>query len=77
MGWSLEIFKMALYITFPVGMFHYFNQPEFFDSWVKESKEKMYPSEEPDSVKELRIELKKFKEQQEKELQIELEKQGL
>lgn len=34
-GWQLEVFKMALYMAFPVGMFHYFNQPEYFEKWVK------------------------------------------
>lgn len=34
-GWKLEVFKMALYMSFPVGMFHYFNQPEYFEKWVR------------------------------------------
>lgn len=35
-GWHLEIFKMAMYMTFPVAMFHYFNQPEYFEKWVNQ-----------------------------------------
>ncbi|KAE8747236.1 hypothetical protein FOCC_FOCC006028 [Frankliniella occidentalis] len=27
MGWGLEVFKMGLYVSFPVAMFHYFNSP--------------------------------------------------
>ena len=34
-GWQLEVGKMALYMAFPVGLFHYFNQPEYFEKWVK------------------------------------------
>ena len=33
-GWQLEVFKMALYMSFPVGLFHWFNQPEYFEKWV-------------------------------------------
>lgn len=33
-GWKLEVAKMAMYMAFPVGMFHYFNQPEYFEKWV-------------------------------------------
>lgn len=34
-GWQLEVGKMALYMAFPVGMFHYFNQPQYFEKWVR------------------------------------------
>lgn len=37
-GWHLEIFKMAMYMSFPVAMFHYFNQPEYFEKWVNQFK---------------------------------------
>lgn len=26
-GWVLEVFKMSLYVSFPVALFHYFNSP--------------------------------------------------
>jgi hypothetical protein len=32
-----EIFfmlQMTVYMTFPVAMFYYFNQPEFFEGWM-------------------------------------------
>lgn len=45
-GWQLEVGKMALYMAFPVGLFHYFNQPEYFEKWVTDQKRLMYP---PDS----------------------------
>ena len=34
-GWQLEVGKMALYMSFPVGMFHWFNNPEYFEKWVR------------------------------------------
>lgn len=38
---------MVLYISFPVAMFHYFNQPEYFEKWVTETKREIYPPEDP------------------------------
>lgn len=37
-GWKLEVAKMAMYMSFPVGLFHYFNQPEYFEKWVKNNR---------------------------------------
>ena len=42
-GWKLEIFKMGMYMTFPVGLFWYFNQPEYFEKWVIQTKQQLYP----------------------------------
>lgn len=55
---------MALYIMFPVAMFHYFNQPKYFEEWVIKTKREIYPPEE--EQREFREALKKLK--QEKEL---------
>jgi Pet100 len=33
-GYALEIGKMAMYMTFPVAMFYWFNRPEYFEKWV-------------------------------------------
>lgn len=44
-GWKLEIAKMAMYMSFPVGLFHYFNQPEYFENWVKNTRRELYPPE--------------------------------
>lgn len=41
-GWGLEAFKMAIYMTFPVALFHYFNQPEYFENWVINFKQENY-----------------------------------
>jgi len=45
MGWVLEVAKMFLYISFPVGIFHYVNQPAYFEKWVIKAKEEYYPPE--------------------------------
>ncbi|XP_012216201.1 protein PET100 homolog, mitochondrial [Linepithema humile] len=43
MGWGLEVAKMFLYISFPVGIFHYVNQPDYFEKWVVKTKEEYFP----------------------------------
>ncbi|XP_015174606.1 PREDICTED: protein PET100 homolog, mitochondrial [Polistes dominula] len=43
--WQLEIFKMSLYMAFPVTMFHYFNQPGNYEHWVNKVREEYYPKE--------------------------------
>lgn len=40
-----EVAKMFLYISFPVGIFHYVNQPAYFDKWVIKAKEEHFPPE--------------------------------
>lgn len=42
-GWKLEVGKMAMYMAFPVALFHWFNQPEYFERWVTSKKREMYP----------------------------------
>ncbi|XP_074643467.1 protein PET100 homolog, mitochondrial-like isoform X2 [Tubulanus polymorphus] len=46
-GWKLEVFKMAMYMTFPIGLFYYFNQPEFFESWMIEKRAELFRHEDP------------------------------
>lgn len=45
-GWMLEVGKMVVYMSFPVALFHYFNQPEYFEKYVIEKKREMYPMED-------------------------------
>lgn len=33
-------------MSFPVALFHYFNQPEYFEKFVIEKKREMYPKED-------------------------------
>lgn len=48
---------------FPVLMFHYFNQPKYFEEWVVKTKRELYPPES-DQLQ-FREELCKIKEQKE------------
>lgn len=45
-SWQLEVFKMSLYMAFPVVMFHYFNQPENFEEYVTKVKSEYYSKED-------------------------------
>ncbi|XP_025109635.1 protein PET100 homolog, mitochondrial-like [Pomacea canaliculata] len=45
-GWKLEVFKMGVYMSFPVTLFYYFNQPAFFQSWMIEKRNQIFPPEE-------------------------------
>lgn len=69
--WKLEVFKMALYMTFPVALFHFFNQPEYFEEWVTKTRREIYP---PDNTKEI-VELREAIKQIQKEQELEALKQ--
>lgn len=45
-GWTMEVAKMALYLTFPVVAFHVFNNPVYFEKYVIQKKREMYPHED-------------------------------
>ncbi|GFO39975.1 protein pet100 homolog, mitochondrial [Plakobranchus ocellatus] len=60
-GWQLEVFRMAVYISFPVGLFYFFNQPSFFESWMMEKRARLFPPQDPNAHQIL----EDFKEQQE------------
>lgn len=34
---------MMLYVSFPVGIFHYFNQTENIEDWLIDQKKKYFP----------------------------------
>ncbi|GIY04679.1 hypothetical protein CEXT_278141 [Caerostris extrusa] len=42
-NWKLEVFKLGLYISFPVGLFYVFNQPKYFEEWVVKTRHELYP----------------------------------
>lgn len=67
-GWKLEICKMALYMSFPVGLFHYFNQPEYFEEWVKNTRRQLYPPENKMHREEIEQCIKRVQEKRENEL---------
>ncbi|KAJ3641240.1 hypothetical protein Zmor_027755 [Zophobas morio] len=64
-SWRLEIGKMALYITFPVALFHYFNQPELFEEWVVKTKRELYPPEDTSQQRQFLESIQKIKAKQE------------
>lgn len=43
-NWKLEIFRMCLYISFPVGMFLLFNYPPFYEKTILEGRRKLAAS---------------------------------
>jgi protein PET100 len=49
-GWKLEVFRMALYISFPVSLFYLFNKPEFFKEILIDYRKKHFPVEDPEAV---------------------------
>ncbi|XP_050067688.1 protein PET100 homolog, mitochondrial [Anopheles maculipalpis] len=67
-GWALEIGKMALYMTFPVAMFHWFNQPEYFEKWVTDTRRQLYPPENPQHRAEIEKCIRNVRERHDQEL---------
>lgn len=63
-SWHLEVARMALYISFPVAMFHIFNQPRFFEKWVIDLKREVYPPDSDPELKKLRAALEEIKKNQ-------------
>jgi hypothetical protein len=41
--WKLEVFKMAMCVSFPVACFYLFNKPELFKDSVIKHREKYFP----------------------------------
>ncbi|XP_070837568.1 protein PET100 homolog, mitochondrial [Chaetodon trifascialis] len=46
MGVKLEVFRMALYLSFPVAMFWISNQAEYFEEYVVKRKREIFPPDE-------------------------------
>lgn len=67
-GWVLEVSRMAMYVSFPVAMFHYFNQPELFEKWVTEKKREIYPPEEKNGRQQLQTLILEMREQNDADL---------
>nr|XP_020465954.1 protein PET100 homolog, mitochondrial [Monopterus albus] len=53
MGVKLEVFRMMLYLSFPVAMFWISNQPEYFEEYVVKRKREIFPRNEEEQRKEL------------------------
>uniref|UniRef100_A0A8C6T744 PET100 cytochrome c oxidase chaperone n=1 Tax=Neogobius melanostomus TaxID=47308 RepID=A0A8C6T744_9GOBI len=46
MGVKIEIFRMMLYLSFPVAMFWISNQAEYFEEYVVKRKREIFPPDE-------------------------------
>lgn len=46
MGSRIELFRIGVYIFFPVAVFYYFNNPDFFDEYVLKKQKALYPPED-------------------------------
>lgn len=66
--WILEVSRMAMYVSFPVVMFHYFNQPEYYEKWVTDKKREIYPPEEKNSKEQLQRFIRDMREQNDQQL---------
>ncbi|XP_012889008.1 PREDICTED: protein PET100 homolog, mitochondrial [Dipodomys ordii] len=53
MGVKLEVFRMVLYLTFPVAMFWVSNQAEWFEDSVILRKRELWPPEKESQRQEL------------------------
>ncbi|XP_071060289.1 protein PET100 homolog, mitochondrial [Pseudochaenichthys georgianus] len=56
MGVKIEVFRMMLYLSFPVTMFWVSNQAEYFEEYIVKRKREIFPADEK------RKELEDFKE---------------
>ncbi|XP_028131519.1 protein PET100 homolog, mitochondrial-like [Diabrotica virgifera virgifera] len=72
-NWQLEVGRMALYIAFPVVMFTYFNQPQYFEDWVIKTKREMYHSKSTEDPKKFEDTITSLKRKQELKLLNQLE----
>ncbi|MED6268392.1 hypothetical protein CHARACLAT_021960 [Characodon lateralis] len=53
MGVKIEIFRMMLYLSFPVTMFWISNQAEYFEAYIVKRKREIFPPDEELQRKEL------------------------
>lgn len=53
-SWQLEVFKMTIYMAFPVALFYAFNQPQFFEEWVVKKKRECFPAADAEADRQLR-----------------------
>uniref|UniRef100_H0XSR9 PET100 cytochrome c oxidase chaperone n=1 Tax=Otolemur garnettii TaxID=30611 RepID=H0XSR9_OTOGA len=63
MGVKLEVFRMALYLTFPVTMFWISNQAEWFEDYVILRKRELWPPEKHQEIEEFKERIRKQQEE--------------
>ncbi|XP_048378042.1 uncharacterized protein LOC125447573 [Stegostoma tigrinum] len=74
-GVRLEIFRMCLYLSFPVSVFWISNQAEYFEEYVIKRKREIFPPEEKMRRKELEDFKERMREKREQKLLRTLESQ--
>ncbi|XP_051898142.1 protein PET100 homolog, mitochondrial [Pristis pectinata] len=67
-GVRLEIFRMFLYLSFPVTVFWVSNQAEYFEEYVVKRKREIYPPEDKMHRKELEDFKERMRKKQEEKL---------
>lgn len=53
MGVKIEVFRMMLYLSFPVAMFWISNQAEYFEEYIVKRKREIFPANEQIQRREL------------------------
>ncbi|XP_078387562.1 protein PET100 homolog, mitochondrial [Cetorhinus maximus] len=76
-GVKLEIFRMLLYLSFPVTVFWISNQAEYFEEYVVKRKREIYPPEEKMRRKELEDFKERMRKKREQKLLHHLETQKM
>lgn len=72
-NWQLEVARMVLYMAFPVGMFHYFNQPDVYEKWIVNKKREIYPMINREEESKIKEKIRSIRERQEAKAYNELE----
>jgi protein PET100 len=52
--WKMEIAKMALYVSFPVGVFIVFNEPAFYEATILAARREIQSRTDHDGQKKLK-----------------------
>jgi protein PET100 len=73
-GWKLEVFRMTLYVAFPVGMFVIFNYPPFYEQAILDGRRAMAAAYDPKAAEMLRKHVEEMKAKQMAETLDELKK---
>lgn len=71
-GWKLEVFKISLYMAFPVGAFWLFHQPRFYEKWMIQNHKLLYGDRDPEKALELEQAIREANMQRQADLEAEL-----
>lgn len=67
-NWQLEVARMALYLSFPVGLYHCFNHSEIFEKWALELHNEIDLPDDPKFREEIKKVAKELRERNEERL---------